>query len=85
MFTKTALVVAVFGIGATGPTLAQDGARSFQYSPIARLVGEGQYRAEVWREENASGKEERAWNNSELHGSSAEALRHRVTLRQARQ
>jgi len=74
MFTKTALVVAVCGIGATGPILAQDDARIFQFSPIARLVGEGQYRAEVWRRENASGKEERAWSSSGLHGSSAEAM-----------
>jgi len=74
MLTKTVLVVAVCGIGATVPTLAQDEARIFQYSPIARFVGEGQYRAEVWRRENASGKEERAWSNSDLHGSSTEAL-----------
>ena len=74
MFTKTALVVAVCGIGATGPILAQDDARIFQFSPIARLVGEGQYRAEVWRRENASGKEEPAWSNSDVHGSPAEAL-----------
>jgi hypothetical protein len=39
--------VAVCGIGASVPTLAQDEARIFQWSPIARLVGEGQYRAEV--------------------------------------
>jgi hypothetical protein len=74
MLTKTTLVVAVFGIAATVPTLAQDEARIFQYSPIARLVGEGQYRAEVWRRENASGKEERAWSSSDLHGSSQEAI-----------
>jgi len=74
MFTKTVFVVAVCGIGATVPTLAQDEARIFQYWPIAQLVGEGQYRAEVWRRENASGKEERAWRDSDLYGSSAEAM-----------
>ena len=94
MLTKTFLV-ALCGIGASVPALAHDETRIFQYAPIARLVGDAQYRAEVWRLENASGKEERAWNNSEFHGSSAEAmaaacatlfpaLRHRVTLRQAR-
>jgi hypothetical protein len=74
MLTKTVLVVAVCGIGASVPGLAQDETRNFQYSPIARLVEAGQYRAEVWRRENASGKEEPAWSNSDLHGSPAEAL-----------
>jgi hypothetical protein len=74
MFRKMVLVVAVCGIGASVPTLAQDEARIYQYSPIAQLVGEGQYRAEVWRRENASGKEERAWSSSDLHGTSAEAM-----------
>jgi len=74
MFTKTVLVVAVWGIGATVPALAQDEARIFQYWPIAQLVGEGQYRAEVWRRENASGKEERAWSDSDLYASSADAM-----------
>src|SRR5262245_56631745 len=73
MLTKTVLV-ALCGNGASVPTLAQDETRIFQYSPIARLVGESQYRAEVWRLENASGKEERAWSNAELHGSSGEAM-----------
>ena len=95
MLTKTVFAVAMCGVGAIVPALAQDEARIFQYSPVAQLVGEGQYRAEVWRVENASGKEERAWSDPKLHGSSAEAmaaacatlfraLRHRVTLRQAR-
>src|SRR5215475_2716421 len=74
MLTKTILVVAVCGIGATVPTLAQDEARIFQYSAIARLVGEGQYRAEIWRLENASGNEERTWSSPELLGSSEEAM-----------
>jgi len=74
MLTKTVLVVAVCCIGATVSTLAQDEARIFQYSPIARFVREGQYRAEVWRRENASGKEELAWSSSDLHGSSKQAI-----------
>jgi hypothetical protein len=74
MLTKTVLVVAVCGIGASVPTLAKDEARIFQYSPIARFVGEGQYRAEVWRRETASGKEERAWSSSYLFGSSEQAI-----------
>jgi len=73
MLTKTVFVVAICGVGAIVPTLAQDEARIFQYSPVAQLVGEGQYRAEVWRRENASGKEERAWSGSELLGSPEEA------------
>ena len=74
MLTRTFLVVAVCGIGVTARTLAQDETRIFQYWPIAQLVGEGLYRAEVWRRENASGKEEPAWSNSDVHGSPAEAL-----------
>src|SRR5215510_354940 len=74
MLTKIAFVVAICGAGAIVPTLAQDEVRIFQYSPVAQLVGEGQFRAEVWRRENASGKEERAWSGSDLHGSSEEAI-----------
>jgi len=74
MLTKMVLVVAVCGIGASVPSLAQDETRIFEYSPIARLVGAGQYRAEVWRRENKSGKEKAAWSNADLHGSPAEAL-----------
>ena len=74
MLTKTVLVVAMCSIGATVAASAQDEARIFQYSPIAQLVGEGQYRAEVWRRESASGKEERAWSSPDLLGSSDEAI-----------
>jgi hypothetical protein len=74
LFTKTVFVAAMCGVGAIVPTLAQDEARIFQYSPVAQLVGEGQYRAEVWRRENASGQEERAWSGSELHASKIEAI-----------
>src|SRR5262249_7872307 len=73
MLTKTVLL-ALCGIGASVPTFAQDETRIFHYSPIARLVGESQYRAEVWRLENASGKEELAWSDPEIHRSSAEAM-----------
>src|SRR5215510_9101024 len=74
MLTKIAFVVAICGAGAIVPTLAQDEVRIFQYSPVAQLVGEGQFRAEVWRREDASGKEERAWSGSDLHGSSEQAI-----------
>jgi hypothetical protein len=74
MLTNSVLVVAVCGISATVPTLAHDEERIFQYSSIARLVGEGQYRAEVWRRENASDKEERAWSSSDLHRSPEQAI-----------
>src|SRR5262245_46496390 len=74
MLPKTILVVAACGIVATVPTFADDEARIFQYSSIARLVGEGQYRAEVWKREIASGKEEPAWSSSDLHGSSEQAI-----------
>jgi len=74
MLPKIAFVVAICGVGAIVPALAQDEARIFQYSPVAQLVGEGQFRAEVWRRENASGKEERAWSSGDLHGSSEEAI-----------
>src|SRR5262249_30992514 len=72
MLTRTFLVVAVCGIGASVPTLAQDETRIFQYSPIARLVGEGQYRAEVWKRENASGRENLGWSTSDVQGRPAE-------------
>ena len=74
MLTKTVFVVAMCGIGVIVPASAQEEARIFQYSPVAQLVGEGQFRAEVWRRENASGKEERAWSSSDLLGSSDEAI-----------
>jgi len=71
---KTIFVVAVCGIGATVPSFAQDEARIFSYRPMVQLVRDGQYRAEVWKRENASGKEELAWSNSDLHASAARAL-----------
>ena len=74
MLTKTVFFVAMCSVGAIVPALAQDEGRIFQYSPVAQLVGEGQYRAEVWRRENASGKEERAWSSPDLIGSSEEAI-----------
>jgi hypothetical protein len=83
LFTRTVFVAAICGVGAIVPALAQDEARIFQYSPVAQLVGEGQYRAEVWRRENASGEEERAWSGSELHASKDEAIAAAcVTLRE---
>jgi len=74
LFTKTVFIVAVCSIAASVPAWAQDEARIFQYSPIAQLVGEGQYRAEIWRRENASGEEERAWSSPELLANSVEAM-----------
>jgi hypothetical protein len=71
---KTILVVAACGIGATVPSFAHDEARIFSYRPMAQLVRDGQYRAEVWKRENASGKEELAWSNSDLHASWGQAL-----------
>jgi hypothetical protein len=80
MLTKTVFVIAICGAGAIVPASAQDEARIFQYSPVAQLVGEGQYRAEVWRRENASGKEERAWSSSDLLGSSEDAVAAACTI-----
>src|SRR5262249_5570516 len=74
MLPKIAFVVAICGVGAIVPALAQDEARIFQYSPVAQLVAEGQFRQEGWRRETAGGKEERAWSSADLLGSSDEAM-----------
>ena len=37
------------GLGLSVPALAQQAGSDFEYSPLARLLQNGQYRAEVWR------------------------------------
>ncbi len=74
MLTNKVLVVAMCGIGAIAPALAEDQPTPFQYSPVARLLSNGQYRAEIWRRDVANGQEDRAWSNFELHASSAKAM-----------
>ena len=37
------------GLGLSVPALAQQADSTFEYSPVARLLQNGQYRAEVWR------------------------------------
>jgi len=70
---KRVIVVAVCGIGGLAPALAQDPPR-FQYSPVARHLSDGRYRAEVWRRDLAKGQEELAWSNYEPHASPAKAM-----------
>jgi hypothetical protein len=46
---------------------------AFEYSPVARLLQNGQFRAEVWRRDVANDRSEIAWSDSELASTAAMA------------
>ena len=53
------------GLGLSAPALAQQADLAFEYSPVARLLQNGQFRAEVWRRDIATDRIENAWNDAE--------------------
>lgn len=71
---RISVPVVLCGVALITPTLAQDQSVRFQYSPIARLTNGGQYRAEVWRRDVATGREDLAWSNHDLHAGAAKAM-----------
>jgi hypothetical protein len=53
------------GLGLSVPALAQQAHSAFEYSPVARLLQNGQYRAEVWRRDVYADRSEIAWSEAE--------------------
>jgi hypothetical protein len=70
----TSSLVLTCGLAWAAPAIAEEGGTAFEYSPIARLVQGGQYRAEVWRREVATDSSDVAWSDSELSPSAAKAI-----------
>src|SRR5262245_6366662 len=71
---RVLLLVGLCGVAVITPASAQNLTAPFQYSPVTRLMNGGQYRAEVWRRNVATGAEELAWNNSALHSTATMAM-----------
>jgi hypothetical protein len=70
----TSSLVLTCGLAWAAPALAEEGGTAFEYSPIARLVQGGQYRAEVWRRDVSTDSSDVAWSDSELTPSAAKAI-----------
>jgi hypothetical protein len=66
-------LVLTCGLAGATPALAQDGSTEFEYSPVARLVHAGQFRAEVWRREIVTDRSDLAWSDTELSPTAAKA------------
>jgi hypothetical protein len=62
----------VCGLGAWAPLLAQQA--TFEYSAVARLLQDGNFRAEIWRRELASDRSDIAWSSNEPSPNAVEAV-----------
>ena len=63
--SKARGLVVLCGLGLSVPALAQQADLAFEYSPVARFLQNGQYRAEVWRRDVFSDRSEIAWSEAE--------------------
>jgi hypothetical protein len=70
----TSSLVLTCGLAWAAPAFAEEGRAAFQYSPHARLVQGGQFRAEVWRRDVATGSSDVAWSDAELSPTAAKAM-----------
>ena len=68
------LSVMLWGLALITPALAQDQRAQSAYSASAQLMNDGQYRAEVWRRDGATGRNELAWNNAATHATMTKAM-----------
>jgi hypothetical protein len=62
------------GLSLSVPAMAQQADATFEYSPVARLLKSGQYRAEVWRRDIGADRSEIAWSDSEPAPTAAMAI-----------
>jgi hypothetical protein len=62
------------GLALAMPTLAQEQASAFEYSPVVRLVRSGQFQAEVWRRDVRTDRSDLAWSNREIYPTTAAAM-----------
>jgi hypothetical protein len=58
-------VALLCGLFATASAFAQQQESAFEYSPVARLMHDGSFRAEVWRRELATDRSDLAWSSNE--------------------
>jgi hypothetical protein len=70
----TSSLVLTCGLAWAAPALAEEVAAAFEYSPVARLVQGGQFRAEVWRRDVATDSSDVAWSDAELSPTAAKAI-----------
>ena len=68
------LSVMLWGLALITPALAQDQRAQSAYSASAQLMNDGQYRAEVWRRDGATGHNELAWSNATTHATMTKAM-----------
>jgi hypothetical protein len=73
LISKTLLLMASSLTLAT-PTLAQERATAFEYSPVVRLMRSGQFQAEVWRRDVRTNRSDVAWSNRETYPTTAAAM-----------
>src|SRR4030095_16569424 len=73
LISKTLLLVAS-SLRLTTPTLAQEQAAAFEYSPVVRLMRSGQFQAEVWRRDVRTDNSDLAWSNREIYPTAAAAV-----------
>jgi hypothetical protein len=77
LIARTLIVTAsliLWGVGLPVPALAQQVDAAFEYSPVARMLPNGQFRAEVWRRDIAADRSEVAWSDAEPVTTSALAI-----------
>ena len=70
---KTLLLV-TSSIALTMPALAQEQTLPFEYSPIVRLMRNGQFQAEVWRRDVRTDHSELAWSNGETYATATAGM-----------
>ena len=74
MLIPRTLLLMASSLALTTPTLAQDQATAFEYSPIVRLTRSGQFQAEVWRRDVRTDHSGSAWSNGENYPTAAAAM-----------
>ena len=74
MLIPRTLLLMASSLALTTPTLAQDQATAFEYSPVVRLTRSGQFQAEVWRREVRTDHSGSAWSNGENYPTAAAAM-----------
>src|SRR6476469_3778017 len=73
LISKTVLLMAG-SLALTTPTLAQEQAAAFEYSPVVRLTRSGEFQAEVWRRDVRTDHCDLAWSNGGIYPTAAAAM-----------
>ena len=73
MLANKLLILAACSMGIIEPVIAEDQPAGAQYSPAARRLSNGQYRAEIWRQDD-KGQDVFVGTNYKPHASAAKAM-----------